>query len=223
MNIDVHIHCSPGTARRLAYVGLTFLCTGLVGIAHARLPVTFASAQKLTASQLNENFADLDKRLSVVATALEAKAERQQIPIITAWTPYVPSLLTKDYEPIANQASVGFYRRVGDSLEVRIVTNFSGAPQPKTKSWHWTLPNELLIDASANGMAALTTIGGGLAQQSNLQNFALGAYISNRDTVSASPASDSDFINETSPVAFDAGGQVTLYFTVPIKGWTVTQ
>jgi len=223
VNINIRIELSPGTARRLAYLGLTFLVAGVTTVAYA-LPVTFVSQHKLTASQLNQNFEDLDARLSAATSALEEKADKQQVAVVTGWKSYTPSLTTDRGDSVDNQSSTGHYRRVGDSLEVRIATKFRAAPQTKAKWWQWGLPDDLTIDGSANGEVAAMTVGGGMAQQGSTENFALGPYISSSKGVSASPAgTGSSLVNETNPVVFQNSGIVTLHFTVPIQGWTVSQ
>jgi len=223
VNVNIRIDLTPGTARRLAYIGLTLLVGCIATVAYA-LPVTFVSKQKLTASQLNQNFEDLDTRLSATEAALAAKADKAQVPMITGWATYTPTLTTKEGAAVGNQSSVGYYRRVGDSLEVRIATTFTAAPQSNTLWWQWGLPSDLAIDPSASGRVAGTTIGGGLAQQGSTQTFALGPYVRTSKGISASPAgTGSSFINDSNPVAFGAGAEITLYFTVPIQGWTMTQ
>jgi hypothetical protein len=222
MDINIRIDLTPGTARRLGYVGLSLLVSGIATIAYA-LPVTFVSKQTLTASQLNQNFEDLDTRLTAAISALEAKADNQQVPIISPWGTYAPTVTTNKGAAVQNQASLGYYRRIGDSLEVRITTTIAAPPQSGSPWWQWGLPDDLTIDLARTGPAAETTIGGGLAQQ-GIQNFALGPYIRSSKGVSASGAgAASSFINDTTPVAFEAGGVITLFFTVPIHGWTVTQ
>lgn len=220
MNIKINV--TPGTARRLCYVGLTMLISGAATVAFA-VPVTFVNHQKLTAAQLNQNFADLDAKLAAVSAALELVAARTEAPLVTAWGAYTPELLTDRSAPVLSQTTTGFYRRVGDSLEVRLVTLFTGAPASGAKWWRWSVPNGLTIDLAKTTPDNAVTIGTGLAQQ-NPSNIVLNCYVVNTNTVSAIPHGNLTYrINDDIPLSFDAGSSVSLFFSVPIEGWTPTR
>jgi hypothetical protein len=224
VEIKITLDVTPGTAKRLAYVGLTLVALGATAGAYAALPVKFQSQQKLTAAQLNQNFDDLDGRVNATGDALAAKADKQQVPIITDWQSYVPTLTTQKGVDVSNQTSTAFYRRVGDTLEVRFFTVFSAKPTSGALWWQWGLPGNLLIDLTKNGEIGLAAVGSGTAQQGEAQIVSLSAYVRSNKGVSATGAgSGSYYINDTVPVALDAGGQVTLDFRVPIVGWSATQ
>lgn len=223
MNFNITIDVTPGTARRLAYLGTTLLVLGGTAAAYA-VPVTFVSQQKLTAAQLNENFGHLDSRLTEVRDALASKADAQLVPVVTEWQMYSPSLTTSSGIGIANQTTNGYYRRVGDTLEARVYTLFTGAPNSGASWWQWGLPANLAIDSSKVGPNALATVGSGGAYQNPRQSVALGAYVRTSKSVSVSGiGGESPYINDTVPVTFDNGASISFEFSVPIQGWTATQ
>lgn len=224
MDINIRINLTPGTARRIGYVSLTLFLGGLATIAHA-LPVQFVSHQRLTASQLNQNFEALETRLAAVEAAVANGAPVKPTPIITEWKSYTPSLTRNGNEasPVGNQTTVGYYRRVGNSAEVRVTTDFTAAPESHAQYWQWGLPDDLTIDLFATGSVGGATIGGGLAEQGTA-SFSLGPYIRSGKGISASPAgATSNYVADTSPVVFAKGGRITLFFTVPIAAWGINE
>ncbi len=221
MNINIRIDLTPGSARRIAYVGLTLLLVGLATVANA-VPVKFMSHQKLTAEQLNGNFADLEGRVTALGTALDAKADKARLPAMTEWTPYTPTLLTNKRAAVAGQTTTGYYRRVGDAIEVRTSTAFTSAPASGAVTWQVTLPTGLAIDLSRGGPAGSVTVGGGVAQLGTL-NVILAAYVQSSVGVTALANGDNSYyVNDQVPFAFANGATFSLYFTVPIAGWGAT-
>jgi hypothetical protein len=219
MNIKVSIDFTPGSAKRLAYVCLTTVAVGVSAVAYAALPVRFQSQQKLTASDLNENFESLEVRLG----ALTDKLENLRMPVVTEWQTYVPRLTTSAGAAVGDQISTAFYRRVGDTLEVHLFTQFSGAPETGAPWWQWSIPDNLQIDFTKIGLAGQAIVGSGAAAQTAAKTVALQAYVRGPWSISASGAgSGSFYLNETVPVAFDSGGSVALEFRVPIVGWSAT-
>ncbi len=224
MNINIRIDLTPGSARRIAYVGLTLLLVGLATVAYA-VPVKFVSHQKLTAEELNSNFADLEARVSALSDALDAKADKAQLPVLTEWKPYTPIFSTNGDHPVPNQTTKAYYRRVGDTIEVRSVTTFSAAPSSSAGDkgyWQLTLPEGLAIDYARTGAVGDTIFGGGFSQHGNL-NIPLGVYVRNPNSVSAVAGGNNFFyLNDSHPAAFDAGSSISLFFSVPVVGYGVT-
>ena len=222
MNINIRIDITPGTARRVAYMGLTLVVVGFAAAAYA-VPVTFVSHQKLTADQLNQNFADLDAQIASLQGALDAKQERAPIPVITEWQRYTPELRTDKDAVVAGQTTIGYYRRVGDSLEVTTLSSFTAAPNSGAKWWQCTLPDGLTIDFEKIGGTGGVIVGGGLAQHPSI-NVTLGTYIrSARGVTGVANGSSSHYIEDHTPFEFREGATLSFYFTVPIEGWAATQ
>jgi hypothetical protein len=220
MNLNINV--TPGTARRLCYVAATLLISGAATAAFA-VPVRFVSQQKLTAAQLNQNFAAVDAKLATVTAALELLSARVDAPIVTTWIAYTPELSTDRNAPVLRQTTTGFYRRVGDSIEVRVVTLFTAAPASGAKGWRWSLPKGLAIDLTKTTPDNAVTIGTGLAQQ-NPSNIVLNCYVVDTNSISAIPHGNLTYrINDDLPFSFAEGSSISLFFSVPIEGWTATR
>ena len=222
MNINIRLDITPDSARRLAGLGVTLLVLGGAAAAYAGVPVTFVSQQKLTAAQLNENFADLDGRLTTLNAALAGKGDKGTIPIITPWQSYSPVLTTKQGANVENQTSTGYFRRVGDTLEARFFTLFTGAPNSGSPWWQWGLPDGLKIDLLKVGPIAYLSVGHGSASSASAEQGLLDAYVRSAQTVTAG-GSELPYVTDTMPVVFDGGAVITLDIKVPIEGWSVTE
>jgi hypothetical protein len=223
VKLNITIDVTPGTARRLIWITLTLLVAGIAGAAYA-VPVTFVSQQRLTAQQLNQNFQDLDVRLNEVSAALAEKARQDEVPIITEWQAYTPAFTSKEGVEVSNQITKGYYRRVGDTLEVRAYTAFDGPPNSGSQWWAWGLPEDLTIDFDKAGPGGHTSLGHGGAYPSGALAIALDCYARTSRSISATGAgSESPYFNDTTPFVVGAGDQIAIVFTVPIQGWTVTE
>lgn len=195
-------------------VGAAFVLFSPLGSAAVE---DFEKGEVLTSTKLNGNFADLNGRV----TALEEAAAP---PTITAWQNYTPSLMTNGNVAIAAATSAGSWRRVGDSIEVRIRTVFGGPPQSGATWWHWSLPTGLTIDDTKLGSGTPSStagyLGGGFTVQGIGSNIALGIYRRTATTVSASAnGAGTYYINDNVPFAWATGGEMNIQFTVPIEGW----
>lgn len=221
MNINIKVEITAGTTRRLAYLGLTLLIFGISAAAYA-LPARFMSHERLTAAQLNEHFGALDERITAASSSLTEKAEKSQVPIVSEWTSYSPTLATNKSDPVAAQTTQGYYRRVGDTLEARLFTEFTAPPNSEALWWMWSLPEGLTIDSSKVGAVGLFSIGTAFTECDEV-DFPMMVYVRKPQAVSAAPPGANDFINDTSPCAYAANANIVLQFSVPIQGWTVTQ
>jgi hypothetical protein len=217
VTVDFRLSQNARAAIRWALLPLTVLL-GSMAVARAYDTTWIASSSPVSAMKLK---ADLDE----VQTRLAAVESGSKGPVITAWIPYVPVMETQAGVAVTAAASTGQYRRVGDSAEVILVTQFQSTPNTGTNWYEWTLPPGLAIDTSKIlSPIAASFVGGGFIQQGVNNNFALVTYVRTMNTVSAAPNGNSTYyINDTSPIAFTTGAQVNLYFNVPIVGWTVTQ
>jgi hypothetical protein len=223
MNIDIRIDITPGSARRAAYVGLTLLVLGLAGIASA-VPVKFTAGQRLTAEQLNQNFSDLDEKVAALTMVLQSKADKTPSPVVTEWQEYTPELRTDKDALVGGQIVTGYYRRVGDSLEATVVASFTAAPNSGAKCWQVTVPAGLAIDVEKLGGIGTVFVGGGFAQRPEQNNVVLGTYVRTPTGVSAvADGAMRHFLDDDTPIAFGKDASLSLYFTVPIVGWTATQ
>jgi len=106
--------------------------------------------------------ANVEARLA----ALESAFRSPIAPVITDWKAYAPTV-TGDAMTIDNATIEGYYRRVGDSVEVQIGTSFTQIPTDDRGArvsgrLVWTLPMGLVFDdrkaiRSLGGVAAISS------------------------------------------------------------------
>lgn len=209
----VHI---PHWAVRVVEIGAPIAIVLAAGVALAT-PKKFSAGQTLTDTDLNFNFSDLDSRLSVVEGA---------IPVMTAWATYSVALTDGPAGPtvpvaIDNQSSsTGYWRRVGDSVEVRIEVRV-----PKCQSFndalYFSLPPGLTIDTAK--IPFYTTVGNSMVGKGPAQ-------ITNPTVLAPLPNALDKVVlqTQTSGVAVGCsdvgdGGWTRFQYSVPIQGWSVTK
>ena len=119
----------------------------------------------------------------------------------------------------------GKYRRVGDSLEARVVVSTLGSPTATTLSIG--IPNGLSVDddkIERSGQANTTRVGNVTVRSSGSSYYGPSTY--NGSTIVARVFADTgnnentNAINATTPVAFANGDFVEITFSVPIQGWS---
>jgi hypothetical protein len=207
--VTISITC-PAWMSRAARSFLPILAMAVSGVALSS-PKTFASGETLTAADLNASFSDLDTR----TTALEGTAAQ-------AWQSYPVQLVEREapHATISGVVkNVGFYRRVGDTIEVRIYTEFNAAPAGGNYL-AWTLPAGLSFDttklpANSLGYAFRDTLGIAVADDNP------GEVATAPDNLVCVPAAAGGApFNAIGPangnVALGAGSVVTLSFSVPV-------
>lgn len=155
-----------------------------------------------------------------LAATISALAQASALPKITGWTELATGSIPKLSTPsgqITNVTTAGRWRRVGDSLQLRMSTNFGGVAPSQTGQMVWDLPSGVV--ANVNN-ATRTNVGpvyvwsnSGITQVcqaeiTTAQNQ-LYAYCSAGPLTTTSPASPPAYVE------FDV--------TFPVQGWTVTQ
>ena len=103
------------------------------GVAFAGLPGGYADGQPLSAEALTSNLNYLQSEI----TALN-------VPVLTNWVPYTP---TVTHLSSSEGTTTGLWRRVGDSMELRIETTLT-ASITTSGGWIWSLPSSYAVDAS---------------------------------------------------------------------------
>lgn len=190
-------------ARRFATFGAVgALALSAAAIAYAGVPHTWNDGETLTAADLNSNFAALDSRVAMV----------------TAWASYTSTVTANGTDVGGSQTTTAFWRRVGDTVEVRFVTVFLSCPFAGTLEW--PLPPNVQFDTTKT--APSEAIGGGLAYGPGTNGLV--------KTIAATVVS-------TDKVAIDAngapgggagcadvgsGGVYRVHFAAAVKGWNVT-
>jgi len=142
------------------------------------------------------------------------------VAVVTDWMTYTPMLTSVSAGTVVgNAVTKGAWRRVGDTIELRIATALSGTPTGHgcNDFWQWSLPDGVAIDAVKN-----LGIGGmGNAYQGGIGNAKLSVQLYGTQIVAAgdSPC----FVNAEVPFAFADTGSISLEGAFPVAGWTSTQ
>lgn len=139
---------------------------------------------------------------------------------VTDWISYTP---TGSW--VANSTYTGYWRRVGDQMEVNFRIALSGAPTAASLTVN--LPSGYTIDTSKITALATTVVGVGNIDES-AGNSNIGARINYNSTTSVTvnyirlsgSLYDYPGVNATTPVTFGNTDNVSGTFLVPISGWS---
>jgi hypothetical protein len=169
--------------------------------------------------------AALDEAQSRIAS-LEAAAKN--LPTVTAWTSWTPILHTSSSSTaLPGQLTNGRWRRVGDSIEIRIMTSIT-ASTGTSEVVFWDLPilngAQLQYDPTkvVNGQSdpGNPTYGQGYVFSSSTQNLTVLAVPLPRTpqtAVTAWATGTGSFVNANLPV----GSTFSLSAVIPIQGWGI--
>lgn len=139
---------------------------------------------------------------------------------ITTWKPFTPAIvLSSAGHPTLDAKSGGSWRRVGDSIEVAISTQFTAAAADDASLVMWQLPNQL---KPANGTAGAV---GGSAEAWNgtsvtacIPEGVAGEGVIILDCHGAATLSRSQVGPSGSGKIYSVG----IRYSIPIAGWTLT-
>jgi hypothetical protein len=179
-------------------------------IAYA-MPHIWKDGDTLNASDLNGNFSALDGRVAALESPANGTWQSYPVDLVDALNP-----ATKITTGVAHNTA--YYRRRGDSIEVRIYTDFNGQPTPSGVIFGWTLPTGLSVDRSKlpgnqTGFPFRDFLGSGVWSYNGSANM-LGVVgpVPSYDVV--------QFSVDTASVRTDtpniASGVFTLSFSVPV-------
>jgi len=154
-------------------------------------------------------------------------ADVSATPVITDWQPYTPVMTTAvTLAVVANQTTQGMWRRIGDTIEVRVRTTLTAAPTGSSCSnfWIWSLPDGIVVDPAKNfgdTMARVDGVGNLLVHSLSNGNakvtvFAVAAGFS------AVPGTDCP-MNPVSPYTLSVDDVISLSAAFPVTGWTARQ
>jgi len=213
-----HVDYEMKISRRQTWIA------ALIGIAASLVVGTYASAapkaffanEVLKADDLNANFNDIETRLGSV---------QGKETTVTAWTNY-DAEMTADTTPVTTTLDVngatakGAWRRVGDSIDVRISMQVPTCSTPG--KLYWTLPNGVQPDLAKSAGTYLPIGHAFLARPSSTSTSALvvGPQPSGPNGNQVELTTDgalgavrcSDFVpNEV----------VRMSFSLPVAGWEV--
>jgi hypothetical protein len=179
----------------------------------AAVPHTWNDGDTLNAADLNGAFTALDTRISTLEAA--------KAPVVTAWTAYTPTVRVGAATTGFTQTTTAFWRRVGDTMEVRIVTAFTSCPTAGG-AVYWGLPATNEIDVAK--VTLYDEIGSGLVYGPGTSNVVRGLLVTNIAPTDTNEVAV-DIIGDGGGGGVCANalnGQYRFNFAVPISGWTTT-
>jgi hypothetical protein len=186
------------------------------------VPYAIEAGRAVTADSAAAAAGALEQRIAELEAKVEGLVGEDELPAVTGWSSYTPAATGQTGAALANSTTSGSYRRVGDSVEVSLVTRFTGAPNSGSTWYQWSLPPGLSIDDSklADGGGAL---GFGSVESGPSNVATLYAWRRSATTVSASANGGSVYyVNDTVPFTVGNGSYFSLHFVVPIQGWDTT-
>jgi hypothetical protein len=132
----------------------------------------------------------------------------------TDWESYTP---TGGW--VANTTYSGFWRRVGDNMEIRIDVNLTGAPT--SAAFTASIPSGYAIDtAKLSGPVGST---GPVVGSSTLNDVGTASYIAQAIAYSSTEfrvITNSGAVTQASPFAWANTDKLSVIATVPIAGWS---
>lgn len=145
---------------------------------------------------------------------------KSQGPPVTDWVSFTP---TGSW--ISNTTYTGYWRRVGDSMEVQSKLALAGAPTSAALTIN--IPSGFTIDtaklASSTQNLAKVGIGGGKSAGTGIQvivayNTTTSVDVRYQSAVTAT----STAVTQAAPATFASGDEINVTYHVPIVGWSST-
>jgi len=196
----------------------------LIPISVNALPATYGKPSKFLATFIPSTSTSYRLIFHVVSTSAAAytvKVDDVQVgakgvsigAAVGNWQAYTP------YSNIAGASHVGYWRRVGSSMEVRISTSWSSGATVSAGTFVWGLPPGYTMAPSAgvNGCASAYNIG-----ISSVWNGTVGTNGTSNLTVEGGEAGAISPWGASIPFSWigSAAGSINLQASVPIAQWT---
>lgn len=144
------------------------------------------------------------------------------VPAMSEWVSYTPTWSSSGTQPVLGNGIISaWWRRVGDSVELRINTAFGSTTTYGTGNWKFSTPASLVIDTTK--LFNATNIGSGIAYDSSaLSSKALTArYDGSTDGIRLfSPEGTGGVVTATTPFTWATADEINITITLPITGWT---
>jgi hypothetical protein len=179
--------------RAWAILLVPVLVAGAGAVAYASVPHVWKNGDVLDAADLNANFAK-------VPTTTEWKVANQV------------QCVDQVGSPTTSQTTEAVWRRVGDTMQIRVKTSFSASPT--SEELFWTIPENHAVEPSK--VLGTTRAGSGTFRGYDLWVFVDGT--GNPNVVRAMAGTGK--IGGFNP-GVGAGDEIQLEFSVPIKGWSL--
>jgi len=174
-----------------------------------------ATGNPTTNYQAAPNNVDLKQFGSIVNGLLDV-----QVPIVTDWTSF-----TATGSGTTNTTYTGEYRRIGDTMEVSVGFDWTGAPN----AWGFVdVPLSKIIDvakitqsaAFSNQLGDGTVFHAGAAQPLQVQYH---SDVQVRISYEIATSNQISPVSNTLPYALANADKANVRFRIPIQGWKATQ
>ena len=165
---------------------------------------TWSAGDPLLAADLNANFTYL----------------QSATPTVTAWTAYTPSVTSSSTgATISNLTTTGAWRRVGDTIEVRILTSATGVPSgPTGEFWLWGLPGSPVDSVDFTKIPKGSILGSASAYVTSSVECEVVAYGSGLEV----GCQGSGFSGQSGvPFPWASGASLGIVASYPVAGWSV--
>jgi hypothetical protein len=164
----------------------------------------------------SENFREIFLALSQALQTSQYK--------VTAWTSFTP---TGSWS--SNTTYTGFWRRLGDTMEVDLLVSLSGAPN--NVSLTVNIPSGYTIDtAKMVGSGAISVVGvalyfdnAGVDYNGSVIYSSTTSVAAETHSVSGTNVVSNGLGGNTMPFTWGNGDKAYLHFSVPISTWTATE
>lgn len=202
MKLEIRVDVGPSESRwirRALLLGVPVAAMVITGSVFGTPKHHFDANTKISSKEMNDNFEDLDARST------------------TAWASYACDVKDSTGVKIGGDETACYYRRVGDSVEIRLKTYFAVDPAPNpARILMWPLPAGLTLDPTKvpdpNAGPLL-----GVAQVLTSSGYLAGTVESDGlSSVGVVVHGDPDFL-ATSSASVAVGTIVKLSFGIPVK------
>lgn len=146
---------------------------------------------------------------------------KSQGPPVTDWTSFTPTGAW-----VANTTYTGFYKRVGDTMEVQVHIALAGAPTSAGLTVN--LPSGFSVDTAKLANATSTNLIVGQARLTDSGNDTLSGVVTYNSSTSVQVYTETGadpslgFVTQAAPWTWGNADFLNLYFKVPISGWAST-
>lgn len=142
--------------------------------------------------------------------------------VATDWTVYTPTWTGSGGDPaIGNGTLTGYWRRVGDSMEIQIRTQVGTTTTAGAGTYSWSLPAGYSMDTAkiAGTAGASARVGGAVILDSGTNYFQASAVYQTATTLRLSLDANVNLVSATVPMTPANGDSYSVFVTVPIVGW----
>lgn len=144
------------------------------------------------------------------------------VPAASEWVAYTPAWSSSGTQPVLGNGSIfAWWRRLGDSVEIRLNVTMGSTTTYGTGNWKFSFPSGLALDTAK--LFNATNIGGGLFYDASAltSKAALVRYAGATDGFNLfSSEGTQGTVTNTSPFTWATSDEISISGVFPITGWT---